>query len=120
MASDSIAEYRAYLTGERHASPNTVSSYLRDVTQFAEYLAEHMPTLTPPNEWRGVEEGLPEIYLDEEGNNIPFLVCGPDSKYPFRALFIGNSWFNGWDPVEVTHWMPLPAPPNRRPSEVAP
>lgn len=29
----------------------------------AEYLAEHMPTLTPPNEWRGVEEGLPEIYL---------------------------------------------------------
>lgn len=24
----------------------------------AEYLAEHMPTLTPPNEWRGVEEGL--------------------------------------------------------------
>ena len=41
MASDSIAEYRAYLTGERHASPNTVSSYLRDVTQFAEYLAEH-------------------------------------------------------------------------------
>ena len=77
-------------------------------------------TLTPPNEWRGVEEGLPEIYLDEEGNNIPFLVCGPDSKYPFRALFIGNSWFNRWDPVEVTHWMPLPAPPNRRPSEVAP
>ena len=82
--------------------------------------ALEMPTLTPPNEWRGVEEGLPEIYLDEEGNNIPFLVCGPDSKYPFRALFIGNSWFNGWDPVEVTHWMPLPAPPNRRPSEVAP
>ena len=41
-------------------------------------------------------------------------------SYPFRALFIGNSWFNGWDPVEVTHWMPLPAPPNRRPSEVAP
>ena len=41
MASDSIAEYRVYLTGERHASPNTVSSYLRDVAQFAEYLAEH-------------------------------------------------------------------------------
>ena len=41
MASDSIAEYRAYLTGERHASPNTISSYLRDVAQFAEYLTEH-------------------------------------------------------------------------------
>ena len=26
----------------------------------AEYLAEHMPTLTPPNEWVSVEERLPE------------------------------------------------------------
>ena len=28
---------------------------------FAEYLAEHMPTLTPPNEWVSVEERLPEL-----------------------------------------------------------
>ena len=27
----------------------------------AEYLAEHMPTLTPPNEWVSVEERLPEL-----------------------------------------------------------
>lgn len=38
---DYIAEYSAYLTGEKHASQNTVSSYLRDVTQFSEYLEEH-------------------------------------------------------------------------------
>ena len=36
---DDIARYGAYLTDERHASQNTVSSYLRDVTQFSEYLA---------------------------------------------------------------------------------
>ena len=35
---DDIARYGAYLTNEKHASQNTVSSYLRDVTQFAEYL----------------------------------------------------------------------------------
>ena len=35
---DDIARYGAYLTDEKHASQNTVSSYLRDVTQFAEYL----------------------------------------------------------------------------------
>ena len=35
---DEIARYGAYLTQVKHASPNTVSSYLRDVTQFAEYL----------------------------------------------------------------------------------
>ena len=40
---DEIARYGAYLTQVKHASPNTVSSYLRDVTQFAEYLqtAQH-------------------------------------------------------------------------------
>ncbi|MBR3640747.1 MAG: tyrosine-type recombinase/integrase, partial [Oscillibacter sp.] len=38
MASDLIARYGDYLTEEKHASRNTVSSYLRDVTQFSEYL----------------------------------------------------------------------------------
>ena len=41
MAKDDIADYGAYLAGERHASQNTISSYLRDVTQFSEYLSEH-------------------------------------------------------------------------------
>ena len=35
---DDIARYGAYLTDERHASQNTVSSYLRDVTQFRDWL----------------------------------------------------------------------------------
>ncbi|MDO4315421.1 MAG: site-specific tyrosine recombinase XerD [Oscillospiraceae bacterium] len=35
---DDIARYGAYLAEEKHASQNTISSYLRDVTQFAGYL----------------------------------------------------------------------------------
>lgn len=35
---DDITRYNAYLSNEKHASHNTISSYLRDVTQFAEYL----------------------------------------------------------------------------------
>ena len=35
---DHIVAYEAYLSGEKHASANTVSSYLRDVHQFADYL----------------------------------------------------------------------------------
>ncbi len=35
---DYIAEYGAYLREEKHASENTVSSYLRDVRQFDAYL----------------------------------------------------------------------------------
>ena len=38
---DYIAEYGVYLTGEKHASQNTISSYLRDVTQFSEYLTNY-------------------------------------------------------------------------------
>ena len=33
-----IDNYRSYLLNERHASANTVSSYIRDITQFANYL----------------------------------------------------------------------------------
>lgn len=35
---EEINQYGAYLAEVKHASPNTISSYLRDVTQFAEYL----------------------------------------------------------------------------------
>ena len=83
----------------------------------AEDLVLGMPTLTPPNEWVSVEERLPEVYLDEEDIGIPFLVCGPYTKYPFRAFFAGTFWHDCFEPVEVTHWMPLPAPPDRRPPE---
>lgn len=38
LATDDIARYGAYLAEERHSSQNTISSYLRDVNQFAAYL----------------------------------------------------------------------------------
>ena len=36
--SNHIADYTKYLELERHSSDNTVSSYVRDVTQFSHYL----------------------------------------------------------------------------------
>ena len=36
-----IARYGTYLVEEKRSSQNTISSYLRDVTQFADYLEEH-------------------------------------------------------------------------------
>lgn len=39
MPSNDIVKYGEFLTGEKHASANTVSSYLRDITQFADWLS---------------------------------------------------------------------------------
>lgn len=38
LATDDVARYGAYLAEEKHASQNTISSYLRDVNQFGSYL----------------------------------------------------------------------------------
>ena len=38
METNDIVRYGAYLAEEKHASQNTLSSYLRDITQFAEFL----------------------------------------------------------------------------------
>lgn len=38
MAADYLSKYAAYLTDEKRSSPNTVSSYLRDISQFSDYL----------------------------------------------------------------------------------
>ena len=38
--SDHIAAYETYLTTERRSSENTVASYVRDVNQFARYMAD--------------------------------------------------------------------------------
>ena len=39
-----LSMYQSYLENEKHASQNTLSSYLRDLRQFATWLEEHSPT----------------------------------------------------------------------------
>ena len=82
----------------------------------AEYLAEHLPTLTPPNEWVSVEERLPE-----PGERVLATDCG----------FVGEFYINKrgkWQrynvncsellmALDILYWMPLPAPPDLRPPE---
>ena len=83
-------------------------------------------TLTPPNEWVSVEERLPE-------GNGEYIVTACDEGCPagegiwYDTVVVFAEYYDGcwtWnDGTEydltdiVTHWMPLPAPPNRRPPE---
>ena len=41
MAANDLTDYKRFLVDEKHSSANTVSSYLRDVTQFQDYLREN-------------------------------------------------------------------------------
>ena len=71
-----------------------------------------MPTLTPPNEWVSVEERLPndkQIVLFHQKDG--FIYC---AEYFEGNKILSSAWFidnDSWEAEEVTHWMPLPAPP---------
>ena len=60
------------------------------------------PTLTPPNEWVSVEERLPEP-------TYCVLVYTTDYSIEVDALDSDGEWMS----FEVTHWMSLPAPPDK-------
>lgn len=74
------------------------------------------PTLTPPNEWVSVEDRLPA-----SGQNV-IATNGSDVGEAWYAS-LSRSWYryNGleWNRIcrEVTHWMPLPEPPDSRQPE---
>ena len=70
------------------------------------YDIQHMPTLTQPNEWVSVEERLPEekqrviVRCERVGTSVGWILWG--------------NWMTDIGPGagKVTHWMPLPAPPD--------
>ena len=54
-----LVKYQAYLENEKHASQNTLSSYMRDLNQFAAWLEEHHRT-----ELRKVQNDSVAEYVD--------------------------------------------------------
>ena len=84
----------------------------------AEYLAEHLPTITPPNEWVSVNERLPAdehpvlVFVGYADTTTGFITT---SSY---FCFDENPHWQ-WDGLvrdeqRTLFWMPLPAPPERR------
>ena len=53
--SDYIKEFAGYLELERNASQNTIASYVRDVTQFSQYLLEHEDVELPQADTEQIE-----------------------------------------------------------------
>ena len=94
-----------YVSKEKH---NGAIDMFREV----EREVKKAPALTPPNEWVSVEERLPPLK-----QNV--LAYSPESGIA-EADYADGVWMQyRWSSVMdgVTHWMPLPAPPDRRPPE---
>ena len=84
---------------------------------------ENLPTLTPPNEWIRVEDRLPKSII----NKVLVYCENGYIGYGYYADYKGEKiWYNresgkpfsAWDiddcnSYKVTHWMPLPDPPNK-------
>ena len=61
------------------------------------------------SEWISVKERLPE--------NENEVVLATDVTYSYTARYVNDNWhcvcecFEGSSPYNITHWMPLPKPP---------
>ena len=88
------------------------------------YDIQHVPTLTPQNEWVSVEERLPENDAPVGRKQITVLVCSKAKKVSVASrIYEPEREYRGkvyparwrWSKLMnkyVTHWMPLPAPPD--------
>ena len=77
------------------------------------------PTLTPPNEWLSVEERLPDEELNQikrlfpGENEVEVLVMIEGAYIATTLYWDGEKFYDETSTYEVTHWMPLPAPPKK-------
>ena len=73
------------------------------------------PTLTPPNEWVSVEDRLPErekLVIVYVGGEVTV-----DTRLRAETSIVGDWAIHQSRADTITHWMPLPAPPNCRPPD---
>lgn len=101
-----------FVSKEKH---NGAVDMLREV----EKEVKEAPTLTPPNEWISVEERLPDSQADVlvvafwHENWQTMIGWHSDTSKKWRVI----TPYGEMEPGGVTHWMPLPEPPERCPQE---
>ena len=78
---------------------------------------ENAPTLTPPNEWVNAKDNPPQL-------TGKYICCVEDThgymwSIPADYLLEMKTWVGEFGEIKnkVVYWMPLPAPPDRRPPE---
>ena len=82
--------------------------YLADVLS----LIDAQPTLTPPNEGVSVEERLPEKNAQVLMWSAKWNIAEAGSYYNGR-FWVYSEIGDAYIADDITHWMPLPAPPEK-------
>lgn len=105
----------AILHIKEHIEHHKIGEYSH--LKLKEALDMAISVLTQPNEWVSVDERLPPV-----GKNVLVYVYW----HEHCGVYMGWSNNYGWTvfcgiesrpDMQVSHWMPLPAPPNCRPPE---
>lgn len=114
---DELLQYPLRRGSEHYDEKNADPHFLFGVESVLEY-AQTLPTLTKPNGWISVEDRLPNDNDINSSNSAYFLCCiispyqgGVAQKYERVILF--DNLYREWkcNDCIVTHWRPLPEPP---------
>lgn len=82
-----------------------------------------LPILTPPNEWVSVEDAMPPehepVLCIVDGKPKPNITL--EDAYQIGSWNKADGWiideYLDWEDADVSWWMSLPEPPDRRPPE---
>lgn len=77
----------------------------------AEYLMDHLPILTPPNEWVSVEDAVPDPGERVLATDGIFVGEAYRTSADSWHRHTGFPWRDGVTGRTVKYWMLLPAPP---------
>ena len=108
---DQLMKYPLRRGSERCDEKNADPRFLNGVESILEW-AQTLPTLTPPNEWISVEDRLPEGHMQVLMWSARWKIAEAGSYYN-KHFWVYTEIGDGYIADNITHWMPLPAPPDK-------
>ena len=96
---DLICAYENYLTKVKQASANTVASYLRDVRQFSEWLADHGVSSVVDASQLNISDYL--IHLEEDGRSGATISRNLASLKNFYSYLISSGFLEKMPVIDI-------------------